>query len=180
VESPGVKGFERITSYAPARIVTLGVARLIFGLLLGLMGGLAIWGSLAGEMNPTKPGDMPAWWMGLVGAALAFTGFCYVSGAVGRIISAFAKYCYFSGGPAGMIFRVPKQGWFGRFRVVDYNFAWNEVSRLVHFTNRVNFIPISTELRIELKNGKRVSIPRHYFTMSSKEIQERLAWYCNR
>ena len=177
MESVGVKGFDHITDNAPARIVTHGVVRLIFGLLIGGLGVLTIWAEATGDMTPTKPGDMPVWWMILVGAALAFTGFCFVSRAVGRIISAFARYCYISGGPAGIKFRMPKQAWFGRFRMVDYNFAWNEVKRLVYFTHRVNFIPVSTELRIELRNGKTVSIPRHYFSMSSKEIHQQLTRY---
>ena len=180
MESVGVKGFDHITDNAPARIVTHGVVRLIYGLLIGGLGVLTIWATATGDMRHTKPGDMPDWWMVLVGAALAFAGFCFVSGAVGRIISAFARYCYISGGPGGMIFELPKQGWFGRFRVVHYYFAWREVKRLVHFTHRFIFIPVSTELRIELKNGKTISIPRYYFSMSSKEIYRQLSPYCSR
>jgi hypothetical protein len=165
---------QSVTSYAPARIVLLGVARTIFGLLIGLMGALAIWAASAGEMNPTKPGDMPSWWMVVVGAALAFTGFCFVSGGVGRMVSAFARDCYFRAGPEGIAIRLPKQGWFGRFRLTEYRFRWDEIKQLVHFTHRVNLIPVSRELRIEPQTGKTVSIPRHYFSASVKAIQQQL------
>ena len=177
MEGPVLMGFDYITDYAPARILALGVARLLFGLLIGFMGALTIWATSVGEMKPSKPGDMPSAGMYIVGAALAFTGFCFASGAVGRIISAFARNCYLSAGPGGIKFRIPVQGWFGRFRMADYNLAWSEINRLAHFTNRVNYVPLSRELRIELKNGKMISIPRHYFVMSPREIEDQLARY---
>jgi hypothetical protein len=163
-----------VTSYAPVRIVLLAVVRTIFGLLIGLMGALTLWATWGGEMRPIKPGDMPVWWIYLVGAALAFAGFCFVSGGLGRMVSAFARNCYFKAGPGGMAIRLPKQGWFGRFRLVEYNLRWNEIKQVVHFTHRINLIPVSSELRIELEAGGRVTIERHYFSSSVKQIQEEL------
>ncbi len=174
MENLDARGMQRITSYAPARIMALGLVRAIFGLLIGLMGALTIWATSAGEMKPTKPGDMPSWWMMLVGAALAFIGFCFVSGAVGRIISAFAGNCYFKAGPDGIAIRLPVQGWFGRFRLVEYDFRWDEIRRLVNFTHRINLIPVSRELQIEPRTGKTISIPRHYFSARVKSIQQQL------
>jgi len=175
LENFDAEGMQTVTSYAPARIVLLAVVRTIFGLLIGLMGALTIWATSTGDMKPTNPGDMPSWWMVLVGAALAFAGFCFVSGGVGRMVSAFARNCYFKAGPGGITIRLPKQGWFGRFRMVEHNLRWNEIKQLMHFTHRINLIPVATELRIEPRTGKAVEIQRHYFSASVKEIQQRLA-----
>lgn len=174
MENLDATGMQSVTVYAPARIVLLAVVRMIFGLLIGLMGAVAIWATWGGDMKPTKPGDMPEWWMYLVGAALAFTGFCFVTGGVGRMVSAFTKNCFFKAGPQGVAIRLPKQGWFGRFRIVEHNLGWNEIGQMVHVTHRANLIPVSTELRIELRTGKAVAIARHYFRDSAKAIQQKL------
>ncbi len=176
LENFDAAGMQIVTSYAPARIVLLAVVRTVFGLLIGLMGALAIWATWGGDMKPTKPGDMPVWWMYLVGAALAFTGFCFVSGGVGRTVSAFARNCFFKAGPGGIAIRMPKQGWFGRFRVVEYKFRWNEIRQIVRFVHRVNLIPLSRELRIELKSGARLAVARHYFSGSPQAIQLQLSY----
>ncbi|MGA3334289.1 MAG: hypothetical protein ABSC62_09020 [Terracidiphilus sp.] len=175
MENFDATGMQIVTSYAPARIVLLAAMRTIFGLLIGLMGALAIWATWGGDMKPTQPGDMPVWWMYLVGAALAFTGFCFVSGGLGRIVSALARNCYFKAGPDGIAISLPQQGWFGRYRLVEYNLRWNEIKQLVHFTHRINLIPVSTELRIELQAGGRVTVERHFFSASVKEIQQKLS-----
>ncbi len=175
MENFDATGMQTVTSYAPARIVLLAAMRTIFGLLIGLMGALAIWATWGGDMKPTQPGDMPVWWMYLVGAALSFTGFCFVSGGLGRIVSALARNCYFKAGPDGIAIRLPKQGWFGRFRLVEYNLRWNEIKQLIHFTHRINLIPVSAELRIELQAGGRVTIERHFFSSGVKEIQQKLS-----
>jgi len=44
----------------------------------------------------------------------------------------------------------------------------------VHFTHSINLIPISRELRIELEDGKTVTIQRHYFSASVKNLQQQL------
>jgi len=174
MERPYAKGFDFITEYAPARIATRGVVRLVFGLLIGGIGALAFWVTRPGSVHPAIPELLII----PVGAALVFAGLSFVSGAVGRITSAFARFCYICAGPAGIAFYMPRQGWFGNFQMVYCNFTWNEIERLVHFTRSVILIPVSAELRIELCDGETVSIPRHYFAVSSKEICNQLSAYC--
>ena len=164
-----------VTTYAPVRIALLGIARAIFGLLIALMGVVAVWATASGDTAPRQPGDMPSWWMLLVGLVLGFAGFTIASGGVGRLITAFAQDCYFRAGPDGLAIRLPVQGWFGRFRLTEYNFRWSEIKQLVHFTNSINLIPVSRELRIELETGKTVIIKRHYFSASVKSLQQQLA-----
>lgn len=164
-----------VTTYAPVRIALLGIVRAIFGLLIALMGVVAVWATASGDSAPRNPGDMPSWWLMLVGLVLSFVGFAFVAGGVGRLISAFAKDCYFRAGPDGLAIRVPVQGWFGRFKLTEYDFQWSEIKQLVHFTHSVNLIPVSRELRIELESGKTVIIKRHYFSASVKSLQQQLA-----
>jgi hypothetical protein len=147
----------------------------IFGLIVAVPAGLLIWIGPNGEAGATRaPGDMPAWWMFLIGLVLAFVAFCIVTGGVGRMVSAFAEDCYFRAGPDGLAIRLPVQGWFGRFKMTEYSFRWNEIKQLVHFTHRINFIPVSRELRIELLDGKTITIKRHYFSASVKNLQQQL------
>lgn len=166
---------QEVTKYAPVRIALLGILRAIFGLLVALMGVVAVWATASGDSAPRQPGDMPAWWMSLVGLVLCFVGFAIASGGMGRMVSAFARDCYFRAGPDGIAIRLPVQGWFGRFRMTEYNFQWGEIKQLVHFTHSINLIPISRELRIELEDGKTVTIKRHYFSASVKSLQQQLA-----
>jgi hypothetical protein len=112
--------------------------------------------------------------MYLVGLVLCFVGFAIATGGLGRVVSAFAKDCYFRAGADGLAIRLPVQGWFGRFRMTEYNFQWGEIKQLVHFTHSLNFIPISRELRVELEDGKTVVIKRHYFSASVKSLQQEL------
>jgi hypothetical protein len=163
-----------VTTYAPVRIALLGILRAIFGLLVALMGVVAVWATASGDSAPRQPGDMPSWWMSLVGLVLGFVGFAIASGGLRRVVSAFAKDCYFRAGPEGLAIRLPVQGWFGRFRLTEYNFQWSEIKQLVHFTHSINLIPISRELRIELEEGKTVTIQRHYFSASVKTLQQQL------
>jgi hypothetical protein len=58
--------------------------------------------------------------------------------------------------------------------MVEYRFKWEEIKQLVHFTHRINLIPVSRELRIEPREGKTVVVERFYFSESIKEIQRRL------
>jgi len=168
-------GMRELTRYAPIRVALTGIWRVIFGTLLGVPAGLLIWIGPAGEPGaPRAPGDMPPWWMFFVGLVLAFVAFAFVSGGVGRMVSAFARRCYFRAGPQGVAIRLPKQGWFGRFRLTEYNIRWNEIQQLVHFTHRHNGIPVARELRIQLSGGKTVIIERFYFSASVMSLQEQL------
>ena len=164
-----------VTTYAPVRIALVGLLRFIFGLLVAVPAGLLIWIGPNGEPGaPRQPGDMPAWWMFFIGLVLGFVAFSIAAGGLGRVVSAFAKDCYFRAGPEGIAIRLPLQGWFGRFRMTEYSFRWSEIRQLMYFTHRLNLIPISRELRIELEDGKTVVIKRHYFSASVKKIQEQL------
>ncbi len=168
------RGFQDVASFAPARVLLLGVAQAVFGLLVALMGVLAVWAVSVGDLRPTEPGDLPAWWMSLVGVALALYGFYLVSGGRGRMVSAFARSCYFKAGPEGIAVRLPKPGWFGIFKVVEYTFSWQEIKRLEHFTHRSHMIPSASELRIELENGETIAVQRHYFSAGVEEVRQRL------
>ena len=168
-------GMRELTRYAPIRVALTGIWRVLFGLLLGVPAGLLIWIGPAGEQGAVRaPGDMPPWWMFLVGLVLAFIAFCFISGGAGRMVSAFARGCYFCAGPQGIAIRMPRRSWFGRFRLTEYNFKWNEIQQVVHFTHRLNLIPVSRELRIELNDGKTVVIERFYFAANVRSLQEEL------
>ncbi len=174
MESFEARGMRPVTSYARARILLLGMTEAVFGLMVLGMGALAIWATSAGEMRPTKPGDMPEWWMYLVGAALALGGLALFTSGLGRMLSGFARNCFFMAGPDGIAVRMPKQGWFGHFRVVEYELNWNQIAQFVRTIHRAHMIPVGSDLRIEMKDGGRVVIARHYFRDSVKEIEQQL------
>ena len=163
-----------VTSYAPGRIALLGMVKAIFGLLVTGMGVVAIYATAGGDMKPTHPGDMPQWWMILVGAGLAIFGLVVASGGVGRMLSALADGCYFKAGPEGLAVRLPKEGWLGRFRLVEYHFRWEEIEDLIYFTRSTHLIPVARELHIRLNSGNEVTIQRFYFAASIKSIREEL------
>jgi len=164
-----------VTTYAPARIVLLGILRLTFGLLLAVPAATIIWIGPNGEPGaPRQPGDLGPLWFFFVGLVLGFVAFAIAAGGVGRVVSAFAKDCYFRAGPDGIAIRLPVQGWFGRYRMTEYNFRWSEIKQLVHFTHSLNLIPISRELRIELEDGRTAVIQRHYFLANVKSLQQQL------
>jgi len=167
-------GMQSVTRYAPARIAALGILKAIFGTLVLGMGVLAYWAAANGDMAPKQPGDMPSWWMMLVGVGLAVLGFAILSGGLGRAISAFAGDCFFRAGTEGIAIRLPKQGWFGRFTMTEHRHKWDEIEQTVHFTHRINFVPVSRELRIRLYGGREIAIARFYFADSVKTIQGRL------
>jgi len=175
VENLDASGMQSVAPYAPARIAILGVMKAIFGLLVLGIGAILIGATATGDMAPKQPGDMPSWWMMLVGVALAFAGFAILCGGVGRMVSAFARDCYFRAGADGVAIRLPKQGWFGRFAMTGHRHKWDEIEQIVHFTHRINFIPVSRELRIRLYGGREIAIARFYFSDSVKSVQGKLA-----
>ena len=160
-----------VTTYSRIRVAMAGIPRVIFGALLAVPGGALVWIGPNGEPSATRaPGDMPAWWMFVVGLALSFTAFCFITGGLGRVISAFARDCYFRAGLEGVAIRVPKVGWFGRFKMMEYQYKWEEIEKLTPVTNSINFIPIGSELKIRLYGGKEITIERSYFSSSVKRI----------
>jgi hypothetical protein len=164
-----------LTAYAPIRVALTGIWRILFGAILAIPAGLLIWIGPSGEAGATRaPGDMPPWWMFVIGLAFAFAALTLITGGVGRIVSAFAKDCHFRAGAEGMAVRLPKQGWFGRFTLIDHQFKWEEIESLIHFTRSINLIPVARELHIRLYGGKEVTIERFYFSASIKRLREQL------
>ena len=160
-----------VTAYSPIRVAMAGIRRVIFGALLAVPGVAFVWLGPNGEPGATRaPGDMPAWWMFVVGLAFSFAAFSILTGGVGRVISAFVRDCYFRAGLEGLAIRVPKQGWFGRFKVMEYPYKWEEVERIINITRRVNFIPVGSELNIRVYGEKEITIERYYFSSSAKKL----------
>jgi hypothetical protein len=164
-----------LTVYAPIRVVLTGLWRIVVGALLAIPAGLLIYLGPSGEPGATRaPGDMPAWWMFVVGLGFAVGALALITGGVGRIISSLARDCYFRAGTEGLAIRLPKQGWFGRFRMMEYQFKWAEIEQLIYFTRSVNLIPVARELHIRRYGGKEVTIERFYFSKSIKRLREEL------
>jgi len=164
-----------LTAYAPMRLALTGIWRVIFGLLLAAPAGVLIYVGPAGEAGAQRAaGDMPAWWMFLVGLGLGVFALAMVTGGVGRVVSAFAQGCYLRAGTDGVAVRLPKMGWFGRFRIVEHAFRWEEIEQLFPLTRSVNLIPVARELHIRAIGGTEVVVERFYFQASVKRILEEL------
>jgi hypothetical protein len=163
-----------LAAYAPARIATLGLLRAAFGTLVTGTGVLVVYVWAATPSAPRAEGDMPGWWMMLVGLAFAGAGTMLAAGGIGRMVSAFARDCFFRAGPEGIAIRLPRMGRFGRYRIIEHELPWAEIRQFVHFTYRVNFIPVATELRIELGSGESIPIERRYFSASVKKLIQKL------
>ena len=164
-----------LTVYAPVRVALTGIWRVMFGSLLAVPAGMFIYFGPSGEQGvPRAAGDMPGWWMFFVGLALGVVALAFISGGVGRMVCTFARGCYFRAGAEGMAVRLPKQGWFGRFKVIEYAFKWEEIEQLTSFTRSLNLIPVARELHIRLYGGTEVTIERFYFSASIKRLQGEL------
>lgn len=163
-----------LTSYSPVRVLLSGFLRTIFGLFAALIPGVLIWAVLSGDIGSQKPGDLPPWAMLSVGAVLGLVVLAILAGGMGRMVSAFAGGCYFRAGHDGLAVRFPQQGWFGRYTVNVYRFQWSEIEQIVHFTHRINFIPVATALRICPVGGKMIEVERRYFAKSSRQLQKDL------
>jgi hypothetical protein len=164
-----------LARYAPIRVALTGLWRIVFGALLAIPAGFFISLGPAGDQNATRaPGDMPPWWIFVVGLGFGAIALNYLLGGVGRIVSALRRDCYFRAGAEGMAVRLPKQGWFGRFKMVEYAFKWEEIEKLTHFTRSMNLIPIARELHVRLYGGREVIIERFYFSESIKRLRDEL------
>lgn len=161
-----------VASYAPIRIVLTGLWRLVFGGAFIFVAGVAAYAFLHGP--PPSSADPPIWLIALIPVFFGLIGAVAAASGIGRIASAFCRNCYLRGGPGGIAVRLPVRGWFGRFRVKTFAFGWDEIDKLIEFTHRINGIPSSHELRILLRNGRRLDIERCYFSLSSAALQERL------
>jgi hypothetical protein len=164
-----------VAKYAPFQVALTGLWRILFGALLATPAGAFIYLGPSGDPGATRaPGDMPAWWMFLVGLGIGVVAGAYLTGGVGRMVSAFKRDCYFRAGAEGVSVRVPKQGWFGRFRIMEYQYKWDQIETLTHFTRSLNLIPVGRELHMRLYGGKEIVIERFYFSKSIKRIREEL------
>jgi hypothetical protein len=165
-----------VARYAPFQVVLTGLWRIAFGALVAIPAGLLIYMGPAGAPGAARaPGDMPAWWMFMVGLGLGVFAVAMITGGVGRMVSSLRGDCFFRAGAEGIAIRLPKQGWFGRFRIVEHQYKWDEIEQMTHFTRRLNMIPIARELHIRLYGGKEVAIERFYFSKSIRRIQAELA-----
>jgi len=163
-----------VTRYSPIRILISAIWRLLFGAMLALPFYALIFAMMHSKNAQHSSADPPAGL--LIGVGIFFMLFvlAVIGSAVGRIVSAFSRGCYFRAGNNGIAIRMPKRGWFGRFRLVEYNVPWSDVKNLVHFTYRINGIPSSTELRIERYSGKPVVVERIYFSIGPRFLQAHL------
>jgi hypothetical protein len=163
-----------LTEYAPVRVFLAGFWRLLFGLVIGFGACvlIVVLAQTAGE--PRTEGDFPPWLGIVAGSLLGLGAAAVLSGGMGRMISAFAGNCYFRAGREGIWVRLPRQRWFGRFRVIEYLFKWKEVNRVVRFTYKTNGIRTATELRIHLNDGTRLTVDRMYFSADVWSIQFQL------
>lgn len=165
-----------VTRYAPVRVALTGVWRIVFGALLAAPAGWIVWMGPHGDSTaPSAPGDLGPVWFFCVGIALLVTAIGFITGGVGRMVSAFASDCYFRAGIEGMAVRLPRQGWFGRFRMTEYQFRWDEIEQLTNVTRRVNLIPVAHELHIRVYGGTEVIIERYYFSDSIKNVLNKLS-----
>jgi hypothetical protein len=163
-----------ITTYCPARIFISGLWWLIFGGILTVTLYALIFALVRTAAAPSSAADPPRWLIYGVVLLFGLWAFSCLSGGVGRIISAFSKKCFFRAGRDGISVRLPVRGWFGRFRLAEYWIKWSEVKQVVHYTYRVNGIPMSTSLRIRLQDGTRLSVERMYFSANVRSLQEHL------
>lgn len=164
-----------LTSYSPIRVALTGIWRIILGALLAVPAGFIVYMGPHGEAGATRaPGDLGPVWFFFVGLVLSFVALSFVLGGVGRMVSAFPRGYYFRAGVEGMAIRLPRQGWFGRFRIMEYQYRWEEIEQLIHFTRSVNMIPVARELHIRLYGGKEILIERFYFSASIKRLREEL------
>ncbi len=167
-------GTECVATYSPPRVASLGIARVVFGLLVAGSAFFIGRETAAGNIGHSGSAILPERWMYAVCAALAVGALCLIAGGVGRIVSSFARDCYFCAGLESIAVRLPWQGWLGSFHLVEYRIHWDEIRQIVSTTRRVNMIPVGRELRIERHQGKPISIEQHFFSADAQTIQQKL------
>ena len=55
-----------------------------------------------------------------------------------------------------MAIRLPRQGWFGRFKMMEYQYLWEEIEQLIPFTSQRQHDSGCRELHIRLFGGKEI------------------------
>jgi hypothetical protein len=168
-----------VTAYAPIRVIASSIMTMIFGLMMFLVTasivGLALPRLLAHpEESDPDHGGIPVWLVAGVAIIFGIVSLLNLSSAVGRIVSAFSRACYFRAGPAGLAVRYPIQGWFGRFRLAEFRYRWDEIDDVILYIFRINTIPAGSALHIKLRNGYWLKIDRPYFSLSSRKLQKLL------
>jgi hypothetical protein len=131
-------GMIEVARYAPVRIVLVGIGRMIIGAVALALGALIVFITTRAPAAAPSAADRPAWLIPLIGAFFLFVGLAIFLGGVGRTLSAFARNCYLRASQEGIALRLPVQGWFGPFRLREFQLRWSEIAELVHFTYRVN------------------------------------------
>jgi len=163
-----------LTSFSPIRIFISGLLRISFSTPLLFVGGVIIWIVLRPAKAPPSAGDPPIWTIALISIPFLFFGVMVFAGGAGRIISAFSRNCFIAAGPPGVAVRYPVHGWFGRFSFSEYKLLWNDIRQIILYTYRINGIPSTTELRLQLRDGSTIKIDRNNFAASSKTLQAEL------
>lgn len=165
-----------VARFAPVRVFLVGVGRLIFGGVFLAVAAVLFY--IYFTERHSLPGDrstqemVPA--LPIVGGVFAIVALLILAGAIGRILSAFSRRYYFRSGLSGIEICMPVRRWWGRYRPGIWHFRWEEIAKLVHFTSKINGIPTSTELRIQLTDGKRLRVERYVFSQSVATIQHLL------
>jgi len=164
-----------LTGYAPIRVALTGIWRIVFGLLLASFPFALIYvlANTSGSLTSDAEG-MQRWWVFVLAGAFTLVSLSFVLGGAGRIVSAFGGACYFRAGAEGIAIRLPEQGWFGRFRLIEHQFRWEEIEQLTSVTRSMNMIPVARELHIRLYGGKEVAIERFYFSAPIKQVLQKL------
>ena len=91
-----------LTSYSPIRVALTGIWRMIFGALLAIPGIALIWIGPNGEPGATRaPGDMPVWWMFVVGLVFAFAAFSFIPAGWGGSSALLPRIATFAPGRKG-------------------------------------------------------------------------------
>ena len=163
-----------LTTYSRARVFLSGLWRLIFGLAFGVVLYALVYALAKTAGQPHSAADPPRRLIALAPLIIGLVAVLAISSGLGRMVSAFAKNCFFRAGREGISIRLPVRGWFGRFRLAEYWIKWSDVKQVVHFTYRTNGIATSTQLRIRLQDGTRLTVDRMYFSASVRWLQEQL------
>lgn len=163
-----------LTSYSPTRIFISGIWRILFSAPLLFTGSVLFFVAFRHPNAPPSAADPPMWIMAPIGFLFLLWGLMVFAGGVGRMISAFARNCFIAAGPPGVAVRYPIHGWFGRFSFSEHKLLWNDIRQIVLYTYRINGIPTTTELRLQIRDGSYIKINRNNFAASSKTLQGQL------